>query len=385
MAKVLISLFVHDLGINPVVRAAPIAFALQRLGFDIEVVGWLAEGEELWEPYADAFQYRTAARVQELAGLASGQIVYAFKPLAATLLPAMTYASFGLRKPVLLDVEDDDCSVCGRDPVRRLISTWKSSVTAPRSTIIPSITHQLRRRCDAITVSTSSLQRFYGGTKLLHGPDERVFDPARSDLDKERAREAFGLPKGRMLVLFCGTPWPHKGVDEITAAVRDRDCTLVLAGRPDHPEFRHAKQALGDKCRLIGFVKNADMPKLLSAVDIVPVLQRDVPYARAQMPAKLLEAMSMGKSLIVTSVGDLPDTVGANTKRTGAWVVRPSNSEDVKSALQSIASSPNLVRERSRNARRLFLERASVEINARKLRDIFMSSPRLRHLLPSLP
>jgi glycosyltransferase involved in cell wall biosynthesis len=376
-----VNLIVHNLCSNPIVRAAPIGLALQRLGFEVEVLGVLADGEKIYGPYADMFDFKTTNRARDVSNLVNGDLIYAFKPLYSTLLPAMISSSYGKRLPVLMDVEDDGCHVCESGTVLRFGRAVKNVCLKPKNTLVQLYTHRLRLRCESVTVSSTALQNFYGGTKLLHGPDEKKFDPARKDLQKQAMRVELKLPADKLLVLFAGKPLPHKGFDELVEAVLQTDCVLVLAGTPTNSDFQSAKAILGDRCELVGLIDNADMPKLLSAVDIVPVPQHDVAYARAQLPAKLIEAMSMGKAVIVTDVGDLPSLVGAETEAVGGWVVRPSDARDLAATLQSIQNSPDLRRERSKNARKLFLENASVKVNTNRLRTIFESNRRLQKFL----
>jgi hypothetical protein len=55
----LVSFFVHNLAHNPIVRAAPIAVAFEHLGWDVEIIGYLAEGAQVYEPFRNAFTFRT--------------------------------------------------------------------------------------------------------------------------------------------------------------------------------------------------------------------------------------------------------------------------------------------------------------------------------------
>lgn len=375
-----VSVVVHALHLNPIVRAAPIAAALQRLGFDVELIGILDQLAGVYAPYAQAFPYKTATRLSELPRLMTGDVIYACKPLPTTLLPAIVASQFGSNRPVLLDVEDDDFGVCRRSRLVRCMKGLRDACKTPLGILHP-IAHVSRFRCAATTASTSILQDFYGGTRLLHGPNEQQFDPSRADLNRVDARHQFNLPANDLLVLFAGRPSQHKGFDEIVTAVAQTDCSLVLAGDPGGDLFRQAKARLGQKCFLAGLVSNDAMPVLLTAVDIVPVPQHDVPFARAQLPAKLLEAMSMEKAVIASDVGDLADIVGRGRRDCRGWVIRPGHAEGLASAIKEIGASPELAAERSRNARQFFKQHASVSANARVLRSVFQQTSRLRRFL----
>src|SRR4051812_24292241 len=93
-----ISFFVHDLAANPIVRAAALAAAASR-DAEVEVIGFLHSGDDVYEPYRDQFTYKTlrvhletgrALRaLPQLAAMATGDILYACKPLITTLGPAL--------------------------------------------------------------------------------------------------------------------------------------------------------------------------------------------------------------------------------------------------------------------------------------------------------
>ena len=216
-----VSFFVHDLCNNPIVRAVPLAQALAG-HFDVEILGFLHGDRDVYVPYRNLFEYRTLRcsldmtrmlpALPRLAAMASGDVVYACKPLVPTLGVGLLASGFGRCRPLLLDVEDDERVPMGtsvgdvlwRDVLKgwRHATAWKYTLT----------THALVGCAEAVTVSTSRLQARYGGTILRHGPDEHAFDPALCPVQAE-ARRAFNLPQDVPLALFAGMPQPHKGFD----------------------------------------------------------------------------------------------------------------------------------------------------------------------------
>jgi len=88
------------------------------------------------------------------------------------------------------------------------------------------------------------------------------------------------------------------------------DAHLVLCGDATDRAFLDARQRLNERCHLLEYRPNAQMPEVLAAVDIVPVLQQKTPYTQAQVPAKPLEAMAMEKAVIATPVSDLEALLG---------------------------------------------------------------------------
>lgn len=383
MKSILVTLVVHDLHDNPIVRAAPLGWALERNGFTVNVVGHLPADSELYRPYVDAFEYRVSSDPRQLAGLINGDLIYCFKPLVTTLLPSMIASGLGISRPVLLDVEDDDLGILSEGRTARAFDTIRKCVAKPKRFAIP-LTHALRRRCVATTVSTTRLQSFYGGHLILHGPDRKRFRPDRNGEARRVARRRFGLPFEAFLTLFAGVPREHKGFTEIVDAVKKTRGSLVLAGPSESKYFSLARGSLGERCFDLGFVKNEEMPDLLSAVDVVPIPLRDQPFAQAQLPAKLLEAMAMEKAVVVSDVGDLPRIIGSrDASQARGWVVRAEDPSALADCLEEIRRSPDIASERGRRAGDFVQAQASVEANRMKFQQIFQTTSELRRFLPA--
>lgn len=373
MKRPRVTFLVFDLAGNSIVRAAPLVQALSTR-FEVEVVGLLLSGPEVYAPFRGRFPVRALrcaphlhavlAAVPRLARMADGDVLYACKPLPSTLLPArLEAARRGV--PVLLDVEDDEWSArTVTDPgprargwLRRLADTHRHQAR---------LLHPLTCGVAAVTVSTRTLQARHGGIIVRHGPDAEAFDPARPELaDRAALRRRFEVPAKAKVALFAGVPRPHKGWDVLLEALRRpqaADWTLAAAGEP-RAEHQAARAALGDRFRAVGTVPNEAMPALLAAADAVPVPQRDHPYARAQLPAKALEGMAMGLPVIGTAVGDLPEILGEGR----GWIVPPGDAGALAAALAQVAADPDAARRRGTRAREWFLREASVSAIAERL------------------
>ena len=361
-----VSFFVHDLAANPIVRAAPLAMAL-RDRHEVEILG-LLHGEDIYAPYRDVLEFRALrcpremtavmAAMPRLAAMATGDVMYACKPLVTTLGPALMASRLGHRRPLLLDVEDDEWVPMGEGwpdfVARDLVGGWRHATAWKYTRLL----HPLTRCADAVTVSSRLLQRRYGGVMVLHGPDESLFDP-ESAPSRADARARFGLPADAPLALFAGMPQPHKGFEALRAALQQpqaRGWHLVLAGAADYADFVACAEALPGRCHRVGFVTQADMPALLAAVDAVPVPQRRVRFAESQVPAKALEAMAMAKAVVGTRVGDTPHLLGEGDR---GWLVEPDDAAALADALAAVAARPADVARRGAAARTWYLAHAS--------------------------
>jgi glycosyltransferase involved in cell wall biosynthesis len=376
-----ISLIVHDLASNPIVRAAPLARAFQHAGHEVEIVGTLLSGREVYAPYRNLFPItaipaplavqRFLPLIPRLARLLTGDVVVACKPLATSFLPALVAARVQRRRPLILDVEDDEFVGLGRNwraiLWRDVIKGWRHITAAKYTWAL----HLLTASADAVIVSSRVLQRRHGGTVLRHGPDEALYAPARPELSDMRAcRARFGLPDGPPLALFAGVAQTHKGLPVLIDALEQPQCRgwhLALAGASDQPEFAHAAARLGARCHLLGLLANADMPGLLAAVTAVPLPQLDTRFARAQVPAKLIEAMAMARPAVGSAVGDLPEILGYGTR---GWIVPAGDARALADALTAIARSPAEAAQRGLAARRWFETEASTAAMAATLAGV---------------
>lgn len=379
-----ISVFVHDLASNPIGRLHPILQALRELGYEIEVFGLLISGSEIYLPYRDKYEYSTLSsngtvgdvlkKADILAQRASGDIIYAGKPLLTSFYPALRASGFGRKKPLLLDIEDDDVwAPDGGDTFRGKIQFYVRGFKRATSCKYGVLLHPFTACAVHKTVSSRKLRQRYGGTILLHGPNERQFDPSLSELTPSLARKRFGVPPDVPVIGFAGTPHRHKGFDLLLEGTLKSELPfhLLLCGETSHPLFLKAAELFGDRCHFTGMLPNEAMPEFLAATDITPILQRRTRYAEAQMPAKILEAMAMGKLIVGARVGDIPLLLGEDSSEKRGWLVDPESSDSFTAALIELHNTPReQCLEVSKAVRNFYLENASVLANANKLKQI---------------
>jgi glycosyltransferase involved in cell wall biosynthesis len=379
-----ISFFVHDLAANPLARAIPLAQAIAS-DVEVEILGFLLSGDAVYAPYRGLVRYhavrasrdvhRTLAAIPSLANRATGDIIYACKPLVTTLGPALWASGLGRSKPLILDVEDDEWVPMGASRAafirRDLIGGWRHATAWKYTRLL----HPLTKCAAGVTVVSSTLQQRYGGTRVIHGPDERVFDPDRSDLDRGEGRMTFGLPAAPPIVLFSGTPQPHKGFDVLLSTLERRDVSswhLALAGKRCE-EFADAERRLNGRCHVLGEVSYSDQPLLLTAASAVAVPQRRVPFAEAQISAKALDALAMRCPLIAARVGDLPAILGDGDRdevRRG-WVIDPGDVDGLAGALRDIETNPVERDRRTRAGRDWFVREAGASAIRARLLPLF--------------
>jgi glycosyltransferase involved in cell wall biosynthesis len=387
-SRLKVSFFVHDLAANPLARAVPLAQAVSR-DVDVEVLGFLFSGDSVYAPYRDAVPYHavpcrrdvrhTLAAIPALAARATGDLVYACKPLVTSLGPALWASGFGRRRPLVLDVEDDEWVPMGRSTrefvARDVVGGWRHATAWKYTRLL----HPFTRCAAAVTVASAALERRYGGIRVLHGPDETVFDPDRADLSPARCRAALGLPASAPVAVFSGTPQPHKGWPVLIAALERPEAArwhLALAGRAC-AEFSDATARLGARCHVLGAMPYSDQPMLLAAASAVPVPQLDVRYAESQVSAKALDALAMRCPLIASRVGDFPAILDGEGERRG-WLIQSGDPIALAKTFEAIESQPEERDRRAAAGRRWFLREASASATRTRLLDLFTKTLRTR-------
>ncbi len=133
---------------------------------------------------------------------------------------------------------------------------------------------------------------------------------ARAVREEPAARAALAALPGRPVVLAAGRLEAQKGFDRLLralAAARERGSGLGLAIAGEGSERNRlerlaARLGFGEAVRLLG--ARDDLAGLLAAADGVVV-----PSRREGLPYVLLEAMALGRPLVATAVGGIPEVV----------------------------------------------------------------------------
>lgn len=348
-----VSILCHTVAGNALGRAWVFA---ELLGgeFEIELVVSARATDEVWAPLRGrvarerrwfvrtwpAFHARAAALAREHV---TGDLIVAIKPRLHSFGLALA-ARREQPRPVLLDIDDWELG---------FFSPWRDALLAPVSWVSAASNLHTRwyftrtAQAEAITVSSTVLARRFGGVWIPHARHADAFRPAAA----RRAPEP--------LVMFVGTPRPHKGLDDLVLAFRRLPIAaarLRIIGASTSRELQ--RLIAGDRrIQLEPPVPLADLPELLGQAWLVAIPQRaDAPSA-AQLPAKLMDAMALGKAVLSTDVGDIPKWLAAD-----AGVVVPANDPAALTrAMQLLLTDPARLNELGQNARRRFMNLGSHE------------------------
>lgn len=302
---------------------------LSREDFSVEIVG-PALGGRVWSPLAGAAEFPIrvlpAGTRRDWASSVDGDVLVAVKPRQDSLGLALK-ASRATARPVVADVDDWEMAFFYDYPARMVKQSL--AISSPRNIYRTWWAERQIPRADAISVSTTWLQGRFGGRIIPHARDENLFDPSQHD--RGLVRQQLGFSESDVVVMFVGTVMKHKGVDLIVEAMaRSGRRDLVLAS---HAEISPTASGLPRVARL-PFVDMDKLPGVLVAADAVVLPQRDSRASRAQLPAKIFDAMAMGVPVIASDVSDLRGILGA-----GGVVVPPGDISAMGEALALLAAS----------------------------------------------
>jgi glycosyltransferase involved in cell wall biosynthesis len=309
-----ISILAFDLADNATGRADLLARLLAPR-WEVEVVGPQLDGA-LWPPSQggdvrhrahrlgrDARWPRFARTLPALADLADGDVLYASKPRPTSFGVALL-ARARRPRPLLLDVDDWELGFFYR------AGFWGRAGRAlnlsnPNGMTWTWIAERLVRRADAVTVASRFLQARFGGVLVPHVRDTEAWDPERFDRAAARARLGLG---SEPVVMFLGTPRGHKGIEDLVDAVGvlGGRARLVLIGT-DPASAAARRWAERPWVRCLGAIPFDDVPRHLVAADVVAVPQRATTDTVGQVPAKLFDAMALGRPVVSTSVSMIPE------------------------------------------------------------------------------
>jgi glycosyltransferase involved in cell wall biosynthesis len=363
-----------DMGHNPVGRALVLYQLLER-DWEVEMIGpsWSRYGTGLWGPAVplglktrlfpchDLGDFLPQAVLQ--ATRSRFDLVYVCKPrLPSLLLGLMIKEHSGC--PLILDIDDHELSFFkdftpstfealetgGMDALRE---PYEELATRFCETLIPD--------ADAITVSNVALRRRFGGHIVRHARDETTFAP--NTYDRAVVRQELGISAEEFALIFVGTPRQHKGIDDIARALQEMDdptlCLHIIGDITDRRVMNRFRKY--DKAN-ITFHPNcsfAELPRILSAADAVPLLQDTAhPISSYQIPGKLSDATALGIPVLMTNVPPIEDLA----RMGGLTIVSPDGLAESLRTLRAERDPTNC-----RRIREFFLSELSLSVNRTRL------------------
>ena len=368
-----------DIGHNPLGRAHLLAEALAR-SYRVTLAGFQFPqyGNSVWKPLRGS-DLRVASipgsgfpdfqrTLGDLARRIDADVVIACKARLPSVQAGLMIKAVRNR-PLIIDIDDYELAFFeNREPLVDPYELEEEALKEPYDEAWTRYTENLLTAADRLVVSNPELQRRFGGVVVPHARDETAFRPNR--LGRPRALRRLGLKGDQKVILFVGTPRPHKGLIHVLDAVlrvrRRHDCRLVVVGTPPDRAFEDVLKRRGGKAlSMMPDQPFQRLPEILTAADLVCAVQDpNSKISEYQMPAKIVEAMAMEVPVVATDVPPLRGLIEAGAvdsvthhnlaARIGSWLDASARGR-----------SPQVER-----ARALFLEQYSYRAINRTLVDV---------------
>jgi len=368
-----------DMGHNPVGRAFLLADMAAK-AYEVELIGPVFPrfGTGLWKPLGKSTMNIRTFPAHDLKSFVEGakaiaaqtqcDAVYVGKArLPSLLLGILIKHTNGC--PMIVDIDDHELSFFpNAQPITlsdffAAVDAHPSQINEPYSELWTRLCETLVRNSDFITVSNIALQRRFGGMIVRHGRDETVFSPRL--YDRRAVRVEFGYTDADRVVVFLGTPRPHKGIFAIADAMEKlNDPRLALCVIGSINDKRVANRF--DKYKNARIALHPDqpwdrLPELISMADTVFILQDPAsPISEYQIPAKLTDALALGVPVYATPVPPLEDLISA-----GAMKPAP-DQEALENALRRLADDGPEA-EAGQKGRQAFLAELSYTVNSSRI------------------
>ncbi len=375
-----ISLLVWNLSTNDgAIRASLLSAALKKLGYEVEICGFLF-GDEVYKAMPTDLTVHSVnvqqqgnwfKAVNALLRQIDGDLIYAIKPQPGSFGVALLKRIMS-KRPVIVDIDDWELSWHGGDdwqyrpnPKQLLRDLFKAN-GALRRPDHPLYLHWMEglvSRSNAVTVHTHFLQARFGGTSVPNGKDIHLFDPQKYDADASRAK--YGLSDYRVL-MFPGAPRPYKGLEDVLIALeqlQQPDLRLVIVGGSPYDDYDQQLLERWGKWLIKLPRQSAEaMPEIVAAAHVIVLPQRDSAATRAQFPLKLTDGMSMAKPVIASRVGDIPEILGGT-----GYLVDPSSPEQIATQIQWVFEHFDTAIAQGKKARDRCIEHYSIDSMATAL------------------
>jgi glycosyltransferase involved in cell wall biosynthesis len=181
-------------------------------------------------------------------------------------------------------------------------------------------------------------------------------------------REELGVPAGAPTVCMVGNFRPDKGHGYLLEAVVQvrrsfPEVRFVLVGLgPREKEIRGRSRRMGLDSTVVFAGFREDAPRIAAACDVFVL-----PSLREGLPVALLEAMTLGRPLVATRVGGVPEVV--EDGRQGI-LVPPAQPAALARALVSLLGDPSL-RQRLGAAARERAAEFDIRRSVRRMEDVY--------------
>lgn len=195
------------------------------------------------------------------------------------------------------------------------------------------------------------------GHVLQNGINTELFRKQVSESGKRNIRRRLGVKENDFVVLFVGRIMQIKGVLELITAVlelEDASIKLLIMGSANSGKFtfssyekkvKELAEKNKDRILFTGYVKNDQVYRYAAVADIecLPSVCEEA------CPLTILEGMCMGKPIIATRAGGVPEIL---SEEAGIFIERENLVENLKQAILYLKTHPQVRKQMSEQARK---------------------------------
>jgi glycosyltransferase involved in cell wall biosynthesis len=171
-------------------------------------------------------------------------------------------------------------------------------------------------------------------------------------------RKKFGLEKS-LVLMYSGSHFGIKGASVLIQAFKNlaaenNQLKLIITGDLDHCQGdQNLKQIVGKlnlegKLILTGYLPESEIVPAMSAADILIEPKTDHVANMAAFPQKLAEYLSVGKPIVASAIGDIPQYLHSGEN---ALLCRPGDPQSLAETIRTLMKNPSLRQELSKKAR----------------------------------
>lgn len=203
---------------------------------------------------------------------------------------------------------------------------------------------------------------------IPNGIDTKKFDPERKFIN---VREELSIKTDDIVVGFIGRLVPAKGLEYLIDAVlhlkdKYKKLKLIIIGNGSIINDLKDNTRKNKVHKHVIFTgERRDIPDILSCIDIFVM-----PSVAEGLPNALLEAMAMGKPVVATKVGGIPEVIqnGIN-----GLLVPPHDAGSLAEAIISLIDNDNLAKKIGQASREFILEHYSIRSTVHKWQSLYIS------------
>ena len=277
-------------------------------------------------------------------------IVFADFITIVTSLPAVVLRKI-FNKPLILDYIDITAGT--------LMDTMHNLKYTKNADVIFTISHYLCERAKSE----------YGCKNVIYIPIFVDTDQFKMDLkSREKIREDLSIKKDEIVIGYAGAFGYVEGVPNLLHAFKNltkKYLKIKLAimgkinwkGDDDIPKLIEDMNLQNDVI-LIPSQPHEEVPKFLSAFDILCCPKIDCEINKAANPVKVPEYLSMGLPTVASAVGGITNTIEDGID---GLLVKPSDVKDLEEKLGWIISNPERANEIGESGRKTAIEKYSYE------------------------